>query len=259
MNRRLLLLLGVAVVLVGIGFYFSSLKSSWLFSEISNGGRWFLPVLIVSALVDSTNPCAFSVLLLTIAFLFSLGKVRKDILQAGGLYILAIFLVYLLIGLGILQALHFFNTPHFMAKVGAIVLIALGLINLINVFFPRFPLKLGIPHAAHKKMAEVMAKASLAAAFGLGILVGLCEFPCTGGPYLTVLGLLHDRGEYWLGFGYLLLFNLIFVLPLVVTLLIASNSALLEKFKAWRTAEAGNMRFWTGLIMVVLGLVIFAL
>lgn len=258
-NQKLLLLIGVVIVLVGIGFYFSSMKSAWVLSKISDNGKWFLPVLVISALVDSVNPCAFSVLLLTIAFLFGIGKLRRDILKAGGLYILGIFLVYLLIGLGILQALHIFNTPHFMAKVGATILIAVGLINLINFFFPKFPIKLGIPHAAHNKMAQIMTKASLPAAFGLGLLVGLCEFPCTGGPYLTVLGMLHDRGEYFAGLGYLGLFNLIFILPLIVTLLIASNDKLLGKFQAWRKAETGNVRLISGLIMVVLGFVIFAL
>jgi len=80
--------------------------------------KYLLPLLIASALVDSTNPCAFSILLLTIAFLFSIGRLRSDILKAGALYIFGIFLVYILIGLGILQTLEVFNVPNFMAKIG---------------------------------------------------------------------------------------------------------------------------------------------
>ena len=49
-----------------------------------------------------------------------------------------------------------------------------------------------------------------------------------------VLGLLHDQGTYFSGVGYLLLYNLIFILPLAVILLIASESALIEKVKAWK-------------------------
>jgi uncharacterized membrane protein YedE/YeeE len=95
--------------------------------------------------------------------------------------------------------------------------------------------------------------------FLLGVLVGLCEFPCTGGPYLMVLGLLHDQGTYLNGVGYLLLYNLIFILPLVIILLIASDGALIEKVKAWKKSETGHMRFWGGVAMVIFGLLMFIL
>ncbi|MEK7507705.1 MAG: hypothetical protein AAB602_01315, partial [Patescibacteria group bacterium] len=169
-----------AVLVFGLAIFFSSQSSAPFLWKISSGGAWFLPLLVVAAIADSINPCAFSILILTVAFLISIGKLRSGILKIGGAYIFGILAVYILIGLGILQALHLFNTPHFMAKVGAMLLIALGGINIINEFFPRFPIKLRIPQAAHGKMAALMEKASVPTAFILGGLVGLCEFPCTG-------------------------------------------------------------------------------
>lgn len=227
--------------------------------NLSGEGKWMLPLVGVAALIDSINPCAFGILLLTIAFLLSLQKTRMSILKIGSVYILGLVTVYILIGLGILQALHIFNTPHFMAKVGAALLIVLGGINLINEFFPSFPIKLRIPQVAHDKMATLMNKASLPAVFLLGALVGLCEFPCTGGPYLMVIGLLHDQGTYLSGVGYLLLYNLIFILPLVVILLIASDGSLVEKVQAWKKSETKHMRLWGGIAMIILGFLIFAL
>ncbi len=225
--------------------------------KLSDSGKWLLPLVAVAALIDSINPCAFSVLLVTIAFLFSVGKLRSSILKIGGSYVFGIFVVYILIGLGILRALHLFNTPNFMAKVGALLLIALGLINLINEFFPSFPIKLKIPHVAHKKIAEIMEKSSMGMAFLLGAFVGLCEFPCTGGPYLLVLGLLHDQATYIKGFLYLVFYNLIFVLPLVVILFIASNESLLNKVQSWQKNEKKDMRLWGGIAMILLGVLIF--
>ena len=260
MTKKLTILLTAGAALLGLVFFFKfgnvGTAALW---NLSNDGKWLLPLVGVSALIDSINPCAFSVLILTIAFLFSIGKLRSSILKIGSSYIAGIFLIYFLIGLGLLQTLHLFNTPHFMARVGAALLIVLGAINLINEFFPAFPIKLKIPNAAHHKMAKLMERGSMPTAFLLGGLVGLCEFPCTGGPYLMVLGLLHDQGTYLTGVGYLLLYNLIFILTLVIILTISSDKGLLEKVQAWQQKERKLMRFGGGIAMVVLGIIIFFL
>lgn len=258
-NKILFLTSILALIILGIVAFFRQDSGTKILWDLSDEGRWLLPLLIISALLDSINPCAFSVLLLTIAFLLSIGRLRSNILKIGGFYIFGLFSVYLGIGLGILQALHLFNTPNFMAKVGATLLIVLGLINIINQFYPSFPIKLRIPKGAHPKMASLMEKASLPAAFFLGGLVGLCEFPCTGGPYLLVLGLLHDKATFLTGLGYLILYNLVFVLPLVIILLIAGNKSLVEKVENWRKEKTKAMRIYSGLAMIVLGIIIFLL
>ncbi|OGL87524.1 hypothetical protein A3I40_04305 [Candidatus Uhrbacteria bacterium RIFCSPLOWO2_02_FULL_48_12] len=240
-----------AVILLRSGGAVTAVLWAW-----SDGGKWLLPLIVTSALLDSVNPCAFSVLLLTIAFLFSIGQLRSRILSIGASYIAGLFLVYLLIGLGILGTLHLFNTPHFMGRAGAILLIVLGLINVINELFPAFPIKLKIPGVAHHRIAALMEQASLPTAFFLGALVGVCEFPCTGGPYLTALGLLHDQATYLFGLGYLVLYNLIFVSPLVIILLMASDKSLLAKVDAWQKSERGFMRLGGGVAMIVLGIII---
>lgn len=258
--KKLITLITISAVFAGLVafFKFGGLGAETLWN-LSGGGKWLLPLVGVAALIDSINPCAFSILLLTIAFLFSVGRLRSGILKIGSAYIFGIFLIYMLIGLGILQTLHVFSTPHFMAKAGALLLILLGAINIINEFFPAFPVKLRIPQAAHHKMAELMEQASMPTAFFLGALVGLCEFPCTGGPYLMVLGLLYDKATYMAGLGYLLLYNLIFVSPLVIILFIASDKGLLEKVQAWQGKERGIMRFGGGIAMAALGIIIFFL
>lgn len=260
MDRKLTLIVAAGILLAAIiaMFQFGSAGTAALWSA-SDAGRWLLPLVAVAALIDSVNPCAFSILLLTVAFLLSIGKLRSNVLQIGAAYIVGLFFVYLLIGLGLLQTLHLFDTPHFMASVGAGLLVLLGLINIANEFVPAFPIKLAIPQAAHRKMAVLMEQASVPTAIALGGLVGVCEFPCTGGPYLMVLGLLHDQATYYTGVGYLLLYNVIFVLPLVLILLAASHTSVLAKVQQWQQEKRRAMRLGGGGAMVALGLLIFAI
>jgi cytochrome c biogenesis protein CcdA len=260
MSKKLIVLLIIAAIFLSAVYIFKfSGAGAAAFQTISRNGKWLLPLIGAAAIIDSVNVCAFSVLLLTVGFLFSAGVLRSKILKLGGAYIFGIFLAYLLIGLGILRALYFFNTPHFVAKIGAVILLIFGAINIINRFFPAFPIKLKIPQLAHRKIADLMRRVSAPAAFFLGGFVGLSELPCTAGPYLVALGLLHDRTTYLLGFGYLVLYNLIFILPLVIMLLIASNQTLLARVREWRKNETGKMRLWSGIAMIILGLLIFML
>ncbi len=220
----------------------------------------WLPLLItVAALVDSINPCAFSVLFITLAFLFSLGHSRSRIIKTGLVYVFGIFLTYIFIGLGVLKVLTFFNIPNGMAKIGAVAIILFGLINLINEFFPKFPLKLKLPDASHDKVGKLIAKATIPTAFILGLLVGMFEFPCTGGPYLLVLGLLHDKGSFVAGFWYLIWYNFIFVLPLLIAIFIATDKPILDKLDKLRRMETKKTRIWISIIVIALGLLVFLL
>lgn len=258
--KKLITLLIITAALFGIILLFKTnilnTETIWNWTQ---QGKLLLPLVMISALIDSINPCAFSVLILTIAFLFSIGKIRSNILKIGGMYIFGVFFAYVAIGLGLLQALHLFDTPHFMAKIAAGLLIALGTVNLINEFFPNFPIKLKIPAAMHQKIANLMDKVSIPTAFFLGALVGLCEFPCTGGPYMLVIGLLHDHGTFTKGLAYLLLYNIIFISPLIIILLLAGNEKILEKIQNWQNRERKSMRFVGGILMILLGIFVYLL
>lgn len=254
--RHYLSLLGLGFFLIVFSFIYTGIIDVNYLDLQSKISR--LPLLIIAAaFIDSINPCAFSVLFITLAFLFSLGHSRKQIIKTGLVYVFGIFLTYILIGLGFLKVLTIFNIPNSMAKIGAIAIILFGIINIINEFFPKFPIKLKMPDASHGMVGELIAKATIPAAFLLGLLVGMFEFPCTGGPYLLVLGLLHDDASYMVGFMYLVLYNTIFVLPLLVALFVATDRPILEKLDKLRRLETKKSRVWVGIIVIALGLLVF--
>ena len=212
-----------------------------------------LPAVVVTGLLDSVNPCAFAVILLLLAFLFTLRKSRAHILRLGSVYIGMIFLVYLAIGLGILQSVRLSDDPHFVARAGSWLLIGLGVINLIEYFFPRFPIKLHMPAFAGARTHQLIKQATLPATVGAGILVGLCTFPCSGGIYVAVITLLNAKTTMAWGVGYLLLYNMIFVLPLIGILIAAGNRVTAKAWAQWERGHAIDIRLWYGVAMVGLG------
>jgi len=211
-------------------------------------------VIMLAAILDSINPCAFSVLFLTIIFLFSLKKDRTYILKTGGLYILGIFLVYLLIGIGMLQALSLFNISNGIAKIGALILIATAIINILGDLIPNFPIKLKIPNFAHARIGKLIEKDTPVTAIILGIVVGMFEFPCTGGPYLFILSLLHSKETFNKGLIYLIFYNIIFVAPLIIALFMATTKNVAEKIDELRRKETKQASIILSVIMILLGL-----
>ena len=255
--RRLLIWGGIVLLaLAGIVILKYAPGTSSIIWSVSDGGKWLLPLVGVSALLDSVHPCSFSILLITVAFLFGMQMARGRILAIGGIYIAGIFVAYLAIGIGAFQVLHIFDVPHFMGKLGTTLLILFGVLNLTNWLVPSFPLKLSIPASAHRKMAELMNSVSIPAAFALGLLVGLCQFPCMGGPYLMVIGLLHDSATYAAGVGYLVLYNVILIVPLAAVLYLAANKDVVEKMQGWRRTNISAVRLWSGIAMVLLGIIV---
>jgi cytochrome c-type biogenesis protein len=214
-----------------------------------------LPAVIISGLVDSVNPCAIAVILLLLAFLFTLRQSRGRIMQLGLVYIGMIFVVYFAIGLGLLQAVRFSSDPHFVARAGSVLLIVLGVVNLLEYFFPNFPIKLHMPRIAGARTNTLIKQATLPATMAAGLLVGLCTFPCSGGIYVSIITLLNAKTTLAWGISYLVLYNILFVLPLIFILLVVGNRMAAKTWARWEREHALRIRLWYGVVMVAIGLV----
>lgn len=212
-----------------------------------------LSTVLLTGLVDGINPCAMAILLFFITFLFSIRKNRWAIAQMGLVYIASVYVVYFLVGLGLLKVSGLAQ-GHWLGQVGAGLLILFGSINLINALFPKFPIRLELPEIGKEGLKTWMYRATLPASLVLGTLMGLESFPCSGGPYVAILGLLGSQTEFWQGLAYLALYNLMFVLPLVIILGLSLNPVMGRKMQAWERASSRTVRGATGAIMAILGL-----
>jgi cytochrome c biogenesis protein CcdA len=187
------------------------------------------PLLLIVgfAFADSLNPCAISVLLILIAFAAVTGGVWKT----GISYILGNFVAYLLIGVGLFTVLSQFNLPEYTSK----VLGALSIFLAVYTLYSKLP---GQSRPTIKKL--IQAATSPVFAFFAGAAISAIELPCTGGPYILALTLVREYNLSQLStIGYLLLYNTIFVLPLVAVLLayhFANAPSIPKKYIRWVSA-----------------------
>ncbi len=225
-----------------------------------------LPTVIAAAAVDGINPCAFTVLLLFITAMLTtmqsgeqaLPAVRARLLGLGGIYIAAVFLTYLALGVGLLKTLDFFTREHLPARFGALGAILFGLWMLKDFFLPDVGWKLQAPSQVGTMARQMAKRATIPALILGGFLIGLCTVPCSGAVYLGVLSLLALQPSALMGYGFLVLYNFIFVLPLVIILIAASARPTLNRLAHWNLHHKEWVRLALGGGVVIMGLVILA-
>lgn len=210
-----------------------------------------LPLVIVAGLVDGINPCAFSLLIFYLSFLFNIHRRRLNVLEMGLMYIIGVFIGYLGIGLGLLQTVSLLGVEHLFGLFGVVLLFIMGLLQLreATTFGTRVLKFPGFAVPTFKRLTE---RGTLPFALFLGCIVSLFEFPCSGAVYVGILVLLASKAYFSEGFYYLVLYNVMFVVPLVLLMLFASNADILMKMNEWRVVSRRRLKFVSGVFLITL-------
>lgn len=217
----------------------------------------YLPTLltvITTAAIDSINPCAIGVLILMISVLLAAHQSTKRLLLLGGLYIFSVLVVYFLAGLGLLY--FFSKIPLYLAEyisiVVGIIIIFAGILEIKDYFWYGQWISLTIPSRFAKKLHIYSSNATIPGVIFLGAFVSAVELPCTGAPYLAIITLLSQYFDFN-ALLLLILYNIIFVSPLIVILILVATGKKLHKIKKWKQENRGFMRLLIGLLLVGLG------
>ncbi len=213
-----------------------------------------LSLIIVSAAIDSINPCAIGVLILMVSVVLGGKGSTKKLLFLGGLYILSIFTTYLLAGLGLIYFLA--SIPLFVAEylslIVASVVILAGLLEIKDFFWYGKGFSLQIPSYFSNKIHHYSKNITLPGVIFLGAFIAGVELPCTGAPYLAIITVLSLNFNF-AAFLLLILYNVIFVLPLVVILALVAGGTKISAIHNWKQANKGYMRLMIGLMLIGLG------
>ena len=213
-----------------------------------------LGLVLGSAAIDSINPCAIGVLILMISVILGGHKSLGRMLLLGGLYILSIFATYLLAGLGLLYflgSIPLFVTEYLSIFVGFLIVL-FGLVEIKDYFWYGRGFSLEIPVVFAKKIHQMAGNITVPGVILTGIFVAGVELPCTGAPYLAIITILSTNFNF-VAFLMLILYNVVFILPLLTILLLVAGGIKLPAVKAWKQESRGVMRLMIGLLLVGLG------
>ncbi|HDI03247.1 MAG TPA: hypothetical protein ENF67_01770 [Candidatus Pacearchaeota archaeon] len=220
-----------------------------------------LSKIVALAAVDAINPCALAVLtLMLIAILTYNPRNKKNVLLAGLAFTCSVFVIYFIYGLIIIK---FFQLIQVLTAIrltlykvlGALAII-LGLLN-IKDFFKYKPggFAREMPLGWRPKVKKIISGiTSPKGAFAVGAFVTIFLLPCTIGPYIIAGGILSFL-KLIKTLPLLLLYNLIFVLPmLAITIAIYAGIAKVEDVSGWKERNIRKLHLVAGAIMFGLGL-----
>jgi len=214
------------------------------------------------ALADSVNPCEIAILAMVLmTILIQNPDKRRRILTAGFAFISAVFIGYLVYGLIIIQFFTFFaeflrQNSRYVYNGLAVIAMILGALNIKDFFtYKKGSFATEMPIFLRPKVKNIIDKITSAkGAFILGFVITLFLLPCTMGPYIVASGLLADLGTLG-ALPWLLYYNLVFVLPMIIIVFIVySGFARVEDVSGWKDRNVKILHLIAGILLFLIGL-----
>lgn len=222
---------------------------------------------VFAGLVDGLNPCAFATIIFFVSYLTLSGKKGKQIIITGASFTLGVFIAYLLVGVGFYKVLDLIS--GFTAIISKIVYIFTAVLCLVlAVLSIRDFLKvrqgdlsdmaLKLPEPLRMRINQTVregrkSNSYIIGAFVTGLLISLLELACTGQIYLPVIISMSSvpamRGQALL---YLLLYNLMFIVPLIVVFVLAYYGTTSKQFTEFLRKHAGAVKIGMAIVFLAL-------
>ena len=219
-----------------------------------------------AGLLDGINPCAFATMIFLVSYLSVRKRQGRELLATGAAFTVGVFVAYMAMGLGFLKILTSLPALNVIGKwvYGLTLVLCLGLAwgSLVDYRKARQgrleDMSLKLPKVLRGWSRRLIREGSRARNFVLaslvvGFAVSVVELACTGQVYLPtiifVLGLPEWRARATLA---LLLYNLVFILPLIVVFLLVYYGTTSQQLMRWMNRRAATVKLGTAMLFIVL-------
>ena len=185
-----------------------------------------------------------------------ISKNKQKALFSGLAFSASIFISYFLMGIGLYSAIQATGLSHTFFIVVAVLAIFLGLFNLKDYLWYGKWFVMEVPLSWRPKLQSLIKGIiSVPGAFAVGFLVSLFLLPCTSGPYIIILGLLAQATTKVYALFLLVIYNLIFILPMIlITFAICFGFTTTEKAEKMRKGKLKVLHLIAGVIILCLGI-----
>lgn len=232
-----------------------------------------------AGLVDGINPCAFAVIVFFISFLAVYKYDKREIIIIGACYCLSVFVAYILMGLGLFNFLYAMGSFYYviigfkwLTIVLCAVFLALSIYDLAvyKITGKADKIILQLPKSYKEYIHKVMRfflkdkqKSTLRlilASVAVGFIVSLVEAVCTGQVYLPTIVLILKEADtrFWRAVAYLLLYNLMFIVPLVVIFILTLLGYESKGFNTFLKKHLGLTKLLLAMVFLVLLVLLIA-
>ncbi len=225
----------------------------------------------VAGLIDGINPCAFTTLVFFVSLLATLKKGRRDLAVVGLCFAGAVFLTYLIMGLGAFRAVKVLSVSTGISRaltygVAAFALILAFLSFRDFIVYRRTgrgdSITLKMPGKLRRRIRTLISRRMrtrnlIVGAVGLGVAVSLLEAVCTGQVYLpTILCVVNDPALCERAVGCLVLYNVMFIAPLLGVFALAFFGLTSERLAGISRRNTGVGKLLLGLLFLGLSVVL---
>jgi hypothetical protein len=224
--------------------------------------QFSLPVFtLILAGLDAFNPCAFFVLLFLLSLLVH-AKNRAKMVLVGGIFVFFSGLLYFLFMAAWLNMFLLIGQINAITYIAGSVAVIFALINIKDYFWFKQGVSLSIPDSAKPGLFTRMRRlinsdssiAMVLAAMGLAAFANLYEFLCTAGFPMVFTRILTlnelSPTAYYL---YLLFYNVIYVIPLLLIVIVFSITLGAKKLQE---RQGKILKLMSGVMMLGLGLIL---
>jgi len=220
-----------------------------------------LPILtIILGALDSFNPCAFFILIVLLSMLMYLQS-RKKMLILGCIFIFFSGLFYALFMLVLFNSFYFTKLYIDLTSIiVGIIACIVGTLNIKDFFYFKQGPTLGIPEGkrevTYKRMRKMVKSPSLLVMLGgtifIAISVNFFELLCTFGfPLYFTNRLATENLPTVTYYSYILLYTVVYVIPLFVILLVSVFSLGVKKLTEW---QGRILKLFPGIFLLSFGI-----
>ncbi len=246
-----------------------SKTTSYLKKDLSGFTFWGI---FFAGLVDGINPCAIATIIFLISFLATRKRSKKEIMTVGLCFSFSVFLTYFLLGLGAFKGITMLRNYYLISEIikwlAVVFAAVVGLLCFVDAFnYYRSgdlgAIKVKLPTPIKKRMnkiirANLKGRSLIIGAVVTGFLVSLLEAICTGQVYLpTIILMTNTVGFKLQGFLYLIFYNFLFVLPLLIIMVLAAHGLTWQKLSSVTKKRMTVIKVMLGTIMCGLALFLF--